>query len=129
DSGAYDVYARNSGGSAFSAPAQLRIVQPPSIVSAPPSVYGTNAGSNVTFTVVAGGTSPFGYQWRSNGTDIAGATTPSLSMTNLVLTQSALYSLAVSNAYGATTTSVTLMVLIRPVITNNPTAQVVLQGR
>ena len=128
DAGVYDVYAVNPGGPTFSAPAQVSVVQPPFVISGPPATYGTNGGSNVTFTVLAGGTGPFTYQWRFNGTDIPGATTPNYSLTNLVINQSGVYTLALSNIYGGTNVNTTLLVLIKPVITNHITGQTVLQG-
>ncbi len=128
DAGAYDVYAINPGGSAFSAPAQVVIAEVPFILTAPPGIYGTNAGSNVTFTVVAGGTPPLSYQWKANGVDVPGATTPSLAFTNIGLEQMGVYGLTISNAYGVTTTNITLLVLIKPVVTNHIVAQTVLQG-
>ncbi len=128
DAGAYDVFALNSGGAAFSAPAQVLIAEAPYIISGLPAVFGTNAGSNVTFNVTAGGSAPLTYQWKMDGADIPGATTPVLTMTNLVLTNSAYYTLAVSNVYGAANATVLLQVLIRPVITNHLVSQTVLQG-
>jgi hypothetical protein len=128
ESGLYDVFAYNAGGAVFSAPAQLNIVQPVFIAVPPPANYATNGGSNVTFNVTVGGTPPFGYQWRFNGADIPGANASTFSLTNLVLSQSAVYSVAVTNNYGAATASVTLVVMIRPVITNHIQPQTVLQG-
>lgn len=128
DSGVYDVYAVNAGGSAFSTPAQVIIAEPPFIISAPPGIYATNGGSNVTFNVVAGGTTPIGYQWKMNGANIPGAVTPTLAFTNLVIANSAVYSLAISNGYGIANANVTLLVLVRPVITNNPVSQTVVPG-
>jgi hypothetical protein len=128
DAGAYDVFVSNPGGSAFSSIAQVGVAEPPTILSAPLGVVGTNAGSNVTFTVVANGTAPLIYQWRLNGSDISGANTPTLLLTNLVLGQSGIYGLAISNLYGGTSTNILLQVLIRPVITNHIQPQTVLQG-
>jgi hypothetical protein len=128
DAGTYDVYAINPGGSAFSAAAQVVIAEAPFILSAPPGIYGTNGGSNATLTVVAGGTPPLSYQWKADGADIPGATTPSLAFTNLVLNQSAVYGLTISNAYGIAATNITLLVLIKPTITNHIVPQTVLQG-
>jgi hypothetical protein len=128
ESGSYDAFAYNAGGTVFSAPAQLNIVQPAFIAVPPPTFYQTNGGSNVTFSVTAGGTPPFSYQWRFNDVDIPGANSPTFSLTNLVLSQSAVYSAVVTNIYGAATASVTLVVLIRPVITNHIQPQTVLQG-
>jgi len=128
ESGVYDAYAYNAGGSVFSAPAQLTIVQPVFIATPPPAYYQTNAGSNVTFTVTVSGTPPYAYQWRFNGADLPGATGASFSMTNLVLDQSGFYSVAVTNQYGAVTAAVTLVVLVRPVVTNHLQSQSILQG-
>ncbi|MES2593865.1 MAG: immunoglobulin domain-containing protein [Verrucomicrobiota bacterium] len=58
----------------------------PTIVTQPVSQT-VNPGANVTFTcVVTGGlgdTPAITYQWRKNGVDIANATTPTLSLTNV----------------------------------------------
>ena len=68
------------------------------------------------------------YQWKFEGADIPGATTPSLTLTNLTLAQCGVYGLTISNAFSVATTNITLLVLIKPVITNQPVAQTVLQG-
>ncbi len=49
---------------------------PPSIVTHPASVT-VSPGQAATFSVVAGGTGPFSYQWQRNGSDITGATADS----------------------------------------------------
>ncbi len=129
DSGAYDVYVRNAGGPAFSAVAQVSIVEPPLVLTAPPATYSTNAGSNVTFTVSLAGTPPLRHQWRFNNVNIPGATNQSFTMTNLVLAQSGLYGFTVTNAYGTASTSVAFTVLVRPGISNQPVSQFVLPGQ
>jgi len=48
----------------------------PTITTAPANQTVT-AGATATFTVVAGGTAPLGYQWQKNGVNIAGATAAS----------------------------------------------------
>ena len=63
------------------------------------------AGANVTFSVVAAGTSPLSYQWRFNGTSLAGATSTTLTLTNVQVSQSGSYALVVSNAFGIITSS------------------------
>jgi hypothetical protein len=128
DAGSYDVYALNSFGAAFSSPAQVLIAEAPYIISAPPEIFGTNAGSNVTFTVVVSGSTPLSYQWKADGVDIPGAFTPVLTLTNLILANSAYYSLTISNVYGVANVTSLLQVLIRPAVTNHIVAQTVLQG-
>jgi hypothetical protein len=128
DSGAYDVYVGNPGGPAFSAAAQVVVVEPPMIFNAPPAYITTNGGSNITFTVSAGGTTPLRYQWQFNGGDIPGAVASSLSLTNVAIDHSGVYTLIVSNIYGVATANLTLVVLVRPSFTLQPQPQTVLQG-
>ena len=74
-------------------------LQPPAITSQPDSQT-VSAGSNVTFTVGASGSNPLGYQWRFNGTNLAGATTLSLSLTNVQTASAGAYDVVISNAAG-----------------------------
>ena len=127
DAGSYDVYVSNPGGPAFSAPARVSVVEPAEILSAPPSQMTANGGAGVTFNIVANGTPPLHYQWQFNGSNIAGATTPTLVLPNLAVDRSGIYSMVVSNDYGVAVSDVTLIVLVRPGITNQPTAQTVVQ--
>ena len=128
DAGAYDVFAVNSGGPAFSAVAQVSVAELPVILSAPPGIYATNGGSNVTFTVINSGTPPLQYRWQFNGADIPGANAPTIALTNLSYAHMGNYTFSVSNSFGGAATNLTLYVLIKPVITNGPQPQTVLQG-
>ncbi|HKW28033.1 MAG TPA: hypothetical protein VJT54_01760 [Verrucomicrobiae bacterium] len=74
---------------------------PPSILSGP-SDQVLPLGATAGFNVVAAGTSPLGYQWRLNGTNLPSATNSALSFT-VVPGSSGAYSVVVSNPYGATT--------------------------
>src|SRR4029079_13864952 len=58
----------------------------------------TNGTSNVVFTVVASGSAPLSYQWQLNGANIIGATTSSLSFTNLQPQDGGTYGVIVNNA-------------------------------
>ena len=128
DAGAYDVYVNGPGGPAFSAVAQVGVAEPPLILSAPTGLYITNAGSNAVLNVLVSGTAPLSYQWRLDGAEIPGATTPVLSFTNAAITHSGPYELTISNAYGIARTNIHFVVSVRPVITNHLQAQTVLQG-
>jgi lysophospholipase L1-like esterase len=66
-------------------------------------------GGAITFTSVLAGSSPLSYQWQKEGQAIAGATTPSLVLTNLQLTNACGYSLLVTNIYGQATSIVALL--------------------
>jgi hypothetical protein len=62
-------------------------------------------GSSITFTSIVSGTSPINYQWQFNGTNISGATTNSLTLTNAQMFNAGNYFLIVTNAAGSLTSS------------------------
>jgi hypothetical protein len=70
------------------------------------------AGTNVQFTVAAGGIAPLSYQWYKNGTNLPGETNVSLSLTNIRRTDAGTYSIVVSNVVGALTNNIQLHVLV-----------------
>jgi hypothetical protein len=75
---------------------------PPSIAT-PPQGQTVSAGAGVTLTVGAVGTGPFSYQWTFNGTNIAGATNATLSLSNLHVFQSGNYAVKITTPYGNVT--------------------------
>jgi hypothetical protein len=99
-----------------------------------PQSVSTIVGSNVTFSVTAGGTGPLFYQWLFNSAPIAGATTNSLALTNVQLTNSGNFQVIVSNSFNAVTSHVAALTVKEftnspPVITQQPTnRQEVLTG-
>ncbi|VGO16683.1 Bacillopeptidase F [Pontiella desulfatans] len=97
---------------------------PPTILDNPDDQY-VALGSNMTSSVVAVGTAPLDYQWLFNGTNIlVGATNISLFVTTAQTNDSGFYSVVVSNAYGAVTSSVAeITVVPLPVITVQPESQ------
>ena len=101
----------------------------PSITNQP-SPMTVTVGSNATFTVSAAGNGPLRYQWRLNETNtLAGATNTVLSLTNVQGSQAGGYSVVVRDNLGAVTSVVaTLTVVGAPVITAQPTNQIVLAG-
>jgi len=72
----------------------------PSTILTQPASQTVTAGTNVTFSVTASGTPPLSYLWRVNGTNLANATNPTLTLTNVQLGQAGNYSVLVSNAAG-----------------------------
>ena len=62
DTGAYFVVVTNAWGSSTSSVATLTVNVPAYLVQAPPDVVAA-FGSNVSFTLGVGGTSPFNFQW------------------------------------------------------------------
>lgn len=71
-----------------------------------PQSQTVNSGANVSFLVaVAGGTQPYSYQWRFNGTDISGETDPTLSLTSVDSGDAGNYSCVITDATGQVLTS------------------------
>ncbi len=62
-----------------------------------------NARSGAIFTVEAQGAPPLAYQWLLNGAPIAGATTPTLSLTNVDATRVGTYTVAITSPAAAAT--------------------------
>ena len=91
----------------------------PSITTQPASQTVT-AGSSVTFTATATGTPSPSYQWRWNGTNIAGATGTSLTLSNVQPAQAGNYTVLVTNAFGSITSSNALLTVCS--LTNGLTA-------
>jgi hypothetical protein len=75
----------------------------------PPADRTADVGTNVSFTALAVGPSPLGYQWQFNGTNltnggrISGATTTNLTLSNVTLSDAGEYCFIVTNAAGVPT--------------------------
>src|ERR1039458_8625454 len=75
-------------------------------IAAQPLSQTAQAGTNVSFSVLAAGTLPLNYQWQFNSQNIAGQTASSLSLTNVQFANAGGYSVSVTNAYGSVTSAV-----------------------
>lgn len=103
--GAYSAVVSNAFGSATSASATLAVLAapaPPSITLPPRDVV-SRAGATVALAVGASGATPFSYQWRKNGVNVAGATSSTLVLNALTVADAASYSVVVSNSLGSAT--------------------------
>jgi uncharacterized repeat protein (TIGR01451 family) len=126
--GDYSVVVTNAVGTTNSDVATLTVLVPPAI-TAQPSNRTVLAGSNVSFQVTASGVPPPGFQWFFDGTNLAGANASVLAFTNVQPAQAGSYSVQVTNAGGSTNSlSVTLVVLVPPTITSQPSNLTVLAG-
>lgn len=76
---------------------QALATTPLTIVSQPAAAL-AYAGSSNRFAVSAIGAPPLTYQWRKNGTNIGGAITAELNLTNIVSADGGVYSAAVTDA-------------------------------
>ena len=79
------------------------------------------AEGTVSFTGEALGTEPLFYQWLFNGTNLPGANTPTLTLTNIQPAQAGAYSVVVSNAYGVVTNSGASLSVLPFIISAQPT--------
>jgi len=89
------------------------VIAPPSapVITTQPVSKTTNAGSSLSFTVVATGTGPLGYQWFINTNSlIGGATSAALTLTNVQA--SASYDVVITNAHGSITSSLARLIVI-----------------
>src|SRR4029077_20256410 len=69
------------------------------------------------FTVAASGSEPLSYQWSKEGSELPGATGPSLTLSGVQLADAGSYSVEVSNAAGvATSAPATLTIVVPPTI-------------
>ncbi len=128
DSGAqFDVVVSNAAGNVTSVAATLTVNAAPvapSITTHPASVTVTEPAS-ATFSVVATGDAPLGYQWRRNGVAIGGATSSSYSVDPTTMADNGVqFDVIVSNGAGTLTSAAgTLTVLpapLPPSITTQP---------
>ena len=123
--GQYCVVVTNAAGSTTSVVATLTVGTPPSILQ-PPSSLVVVQGQSAAFNVAVGGDAPFNYQWRFNGSALAGATASTYSVANATSANAGTYDAVSSNAYGTITSAVAqLTVLIPPTISSQPTNQTV----
>ncbi len=75
-------------------------------ISAQPAPQTVTAGATGTFSVVASGTAPLGYQWEKNGTAITGATSASYTTPPTVAGDNgASFTVIVSNSAGQVTSN------------------------
>jgi Glycosyl hydrolases family 28/Immunoglobulin domain/Cadherin-like domain/Immunoglobulin I-set domain len=125
NAGTYSVLVTNGAGSVTSSIVTLTVLVPPSVTTQPTNFTAT-VGQNATFSVVAAGTAPLGYQWYFNtNTLLANATNAALTVTNVQTTNAGTYSVLVTNVAGSVTSAVVTLTVnssvVAPSITTQPT--------
>jgi hypothetical protein len=134
--GGYDVVVFNGAGSAVSTNATLSLTFPPAILTQPLSVQvrvppdpQAAPTTNAIFNVTAFSLSPMSYQWRFEGTDIPGAISPTLTISNVQVADGGEYTVAVSDANGTLVSApAALYPLVTPSIIQPPLSQSVVVG-
>lgn len=100
ETGAYTVTVTNAHGSVTSAPASLSLVLAP-VITAQPRDAVVAPGNSARFSVEAGGTPPFIYQWRNDGVAVTGQTAAICIIPAVTFEDVGAYTVSVSNAAGA----------------------------
>ena len=100
DAGGYSVVVTNAYGSATSSVATLTILGDLFFITQPTNKT-ANLGETVGFSATVGGTAPANYQWQRGGTNLPGATTASLILTNVQQGDAGSYTLVASNSFGS----------------------------
>ncbi len=75
-------------------------------ITTPPASQTNFAGTNATFSVAATGFAPLFYQWQFDGTNISGATSTSLTVSNILQTNEGNFTVVVTNQWGSVTSVV-----------------------
>jgi pectate lyase len=107
NAGTYSVVVNNVAGSATSSNAVLTVdTSPvaPSFVTQPASQI-VLVGGTANFSATAAGTTPINYQWKKDGVSIPGATSTTLTVTNVQNADSGSYAVTASNSVGTATSS------------------------
>lgn len=136
DTGVYFVEVSDSQHSVRSLTAVLDVQEPgtPLSITSHPGPQSVMVGGTARFEVSANGTAPLTFQWRRNTIAISGATSSSLILNNVQLTDSgARFDVRVGNATGQIySSSATLQVSTAPVpatITTQPQSQTLTEGQ
>jgi hypothetical protein len=77
-------------------------------------------GRIANFDVIANGAPPLAYQWFFNGTALPGATAARLKLIRLSANMAGDYSVTISNAYGAVSSSPAKLILLKPTLPSLP---------
>lgn len=104
----------------------------PPALARQPQTQTVNVGARASLSVTAYATGPFTYQWRKNGSAIAGATADTLVLSSAAVSDSGDYTVAVTNSRGVVVSAAAALTVRPPVsapaIVAAPASRVVTQG-
>jgi len=109
---------------------QANFIELPTVtVNVSPQTQIVYAGSNAVINANASGQPPLNYQWQNGQGTISGQTNATFAIINAQATDSGNYFVVVSNSSGSVTSAVaTITVVFPPLISSQPTNQVVAAG-
>lgn len=118
DSGPYTVIVTDAASSATSSVAQVTVLD--IVIVTPPHNQRVEQNSTVVFSVAATSASPITYQWKSviggvtnnlvNGANVSGATTSTVTLSNVQVSSSGIYLVTLSTGSGSADAGATLVV-------------------
>jgi pectate lyase len=131
NAGSYSVAVSNIAGGVISSNASLTVNTSPvaPVFNSQPVSLVVLAGSAGSFTAVAVGTAPISYQWSKNGTPISGATSTTLSLSNVQTADDGSYTLTASNSVGRVTSNPAQLVVTTTIPVVNSAYNLVGFGR
>ena len=101
DAGSYSVVASDGNGYAVSAPATIGVFTLAPVIRNETGSGIFEAGAATVLSGQVEGVTPLQYQWFKDGQPLAGATTASLSLADLKLSDSGVYHLVATNTHGS----------------------------
>ena len=119
--GNYSVVVSNSLGSVTASNGLLTVVS--FLINTQPQSQTATVGSTVNFSVDLQSPLPLSYQWRLAGTNLPGATSNPLVLTNVALAQAGNYSVVISNSAGTVTSSNAALTVVPFVLNTQPQSQ------
>jgi hypothetical protein len=130
DAGEYRVIITNACCSATSAVVTLTVDPPKPLLLAQPLSKIVRAGYETSLAVEAFFCSPLGFQWRHNGSPVAGATNSVLTFIPIVASDEGGYDLVVDSASGSVTSRIAWLVVTQypPSVVSQPVSQAVYAG-
>lgn len=97
-------------------------------ISSPPFDQTAEKGDTVSLRVSALGNPVPTYQWQKDGIPLSGATSSTLTLARLTITDAGHYTVMITNPSGSVSASATLLVRAAPAMVENPTEQQVSTG-
>lgn len=115
----YSLYAAAKGG------------LPPQIFQEPVGPVAIFTSETLSLSVIAGGTPELTYQWRTNSSDISGATNTAYSRPNMTAADNGTYDVVIANSFGSVTSApviISVQPQSYPTITSQPVGASVYQN-
>jgi len=130
NAGNYQVAVSNGFSSVTSSVATLSVTPVIPRFIAQPAGAMVPAGTNLTLTGMASGSEPISYMWLHNNVEVAGASQPSVTFTNLKVTNGGSYALVAFNVVGSSTSAVAqvTVTVTPPVFVSQPASASVMAG-